>query len=161
VKAVAHWRAPSVEHKEPYPDPDEVVSFLAFHEHGLGYPVHPFLLGLLNEWEVELHNLNPNGVLHIAGFVMLRKGFVEIDPHADLFQTFFLYRSLKVKGDPLPVPVRGFGCRRGPSRWGITRRTPPRIRTGGDMRSCSTSGTRQHSWTWGPPTQRKGRVALL
>jgi hypothetical protein len=40
------------------PEPSEIVSFLAFHERALGYPAHPFLLGLLNEWEVELQHLN-------------------------------------------------------------------------------------------------------
>jgi hypothetical protein len=67
------------------PEPSEIVSFLAFHERALGYPAHPFLLGLLNEWEVELQHLNQNGVLHIAGFVTLYEGFVGIDPHANLF----------------------------------------------------------------------------
>jgi hypothetical protein len=97
VKVVEHWRVPLVEHEEPYPDPDEIMSFLVFHECGLGYPAHPFLLGLLNEWEVELQHLNPNGVLHIAGFFMLCEGFLG-----------FLDQSLKVKRDPLPAPVRGF-----------------------------------------------------
>ena len=49
------------------PWPSEVVSFLAFHERGLGYPAHWFLHGFLNEWCLELHHLNPMGVLHIVG----------------------------------------------------------------------------------------------
>ena len=36
---VAHWRAPGRE-DFPQPRPGEVVSFLAFHERGLGYPEH-------------------------------------------------------------------------------------------------------------------------
>ena len=36
------------------PRADEVVSFLAFHKRGLGYPAHWFLHGLLNEWGLEL-----------------------------------------------------------------------------------------------------------
>jgi hypothetical protein len=64
-----------VEHEEPHHEPDEVVSFLTFHVRGLGYPAHSFLLSLLNEWEVELQHLNPNGVLHIAGFVTVYEGF--------------------------------------------------------------------------------------
>ena len=66
-KEVAHWRAPG---REDFPQPwlGEVVSFLAFHEHGLGYPAHWFLRGILNEWGLELQHLNPMGVLHIAGF---------------------------------------------------------------------------------------------
>ena len=46
-----------------------MVSFLTFHERGLGYPAHWFLRGLLNEWGLELQHLNPAGVLHIAGFI--------------------------------------------------------------------------------------------
>ena len=38
-KEVAHWRASGRE-EFPQPLPDEVVSFLTFHEHGLGYPAH-------------------------------------------------------------------------------------------------------------------------
>ncbi|RLN19608.1 putative retrotransposon protein [Panicum miliaceum] len=88
-KAVVHWRAPLAEHEEPQPEADQIVSFLAFHERGLGYPGHLFLRGVLNKWEVEPQHLNPNGVLHIAGFVTLCEGFLRIDPHANLFRAFF------------------------------------------------------------------------
>jgi hypothetical protein len=108
----AHWRAPSVEHEETHPDPSEIMSFLMFHEHGLRHLAHLFLLGLLNEWGVKLQHLNPNGVLHIAGFVMLYEGFLEIDPHANLFQAFFHGRGLTVKGNPLHAPVGGFGLQK-------------------------------------------------
>jgi len=43
-KEVAHRRAPA-EEDFPRPWDSEVVSFLAFHEHGLGYPEHWFLRG--------------------------------------------------------------------------------------------------------------------
>ena len=39
-KEVAHWRAPVSGEVVPHPRADKVVSLLAFHEHGLGYPVH-------------------------------------------------------------------------------------------------------------------------
>ena len=52
-KEVAHWRAPTGE-DFPQPRSSEVVSFLAFHERGLGYPAHWFLHGLLNEWGLEM-----------------------------------------------------------------------------------------------------------
>ena len=54
---VAHWRVPGKEEEFPQPRPDEVVSFLTFHERGLGYPVHWFLRGLLNEWGLELQGV--------------------------------------------------------------------------------------------------------
>ena len=53
-KEVAHWRAPAPGEAVPRPRADEVVSFLSFHERGLGYPAHWFLRELLNEWGLEL-----------------------------------------------------------------------------------------------------------
>ena len=38
-KEVVHWRVPRRE-EFLQPWPDEVVSFLTFHERGLGYPMH-------------------------------------------------------------------------------------------------------------------------
>ena len=48
-KEVAHWRAPTSREAISRLRSDEVVSFLAFHERGLGYPAQWFLRGLLNE----------------------------------------------------------------------------------------------------------------
>ena len=63
-----------------------MVSFLTFHERGLGYPAHWFLHGLLNEWGLELQHLNPMGVLHIAGFVTVYEAFLGMEPHAGFFR---------------------------------------------------------------------------
>ena len=84
LKEVAHWRAPR---REDFLQPwaSEGVSFLAFHERGLGYPAHWFLRGLLNEWGLELQHLNLTGVLHIAGFVIVCEAFLGMEPHAGLF----------------------------------------------------------------------------
>ena len=81
-KEVAHWRVPG---REEFPQPQlgEVVSFLTFHEQGLGYPAHWFLCGLLNEWGLELQHLNPMGVLHITSFVTVCEAFLGMEPHAD------------------------------------------------------------------------------
>ena len=62
-----------------------MVSFLAFHERGLGYPTHWFLHGLLNEWGLELQYLNPTGVLHVAGFITVCEAFLGMEPHVDHF----------------------------------------------------------------------------
>ena len=53
-KEVAHWRAPAPREVVLQPRANEVLTFLAFHERGLGYPAHWFLRGLLNEWGLEL-----------------------------------------------------------------------------------------------------------
>ena len=82
---MAHWRAPG---REDFPQPraGEVVSFLAFHERGLGYPAHWFLRGLLNEWGLELQHLNQTRVLHIVGFVTVCEAFLGMEPHMDFFR---------------------------------------------------------------------------
>ena len=90
---VVHWRVPKKE-EFPQPRPDEVVSFLTFHERGLGYPAHWFLRGLLNEWGLELQHLNPTGVLHIASFVTVYEAFLGMEPHVDLFWLFFSGRAM-------------------------------------------------------------------
>jgi len=92
-KEVAYWRALG---REDFPQPwaDEVVSFLAFHERGLGYPAHWFLRGLLNDWGLELQHLNSTGVLHIASFVTVCEAFLGMEPHVDFFRRMFSGRTL-------------------------------------------------------------------
>ena len=38
------------------------VSFVSFHERGLGVPVDRFMRALLHYYGVELHNFNPNSI---------------------------------------------------------------------------------------------------
>ena len=88
-KEVAHWRSPAPGEALPRPQSDEVVSFLDFHERGLGYPAHWFLRGLLNEWGLELQHLHLTGVLHVTGFVTVCEAFLRMEPHMDLFWWIF------------------------------------------------------------------------
>ena len=39
-----------------------IVSFVSFHERGLGLPVDRFMRALLHYYGVELHNFNPNSI---------------------------------------------------------------------------------------------------
>jgi hypothetical protein len=57
------------------------VMFLAFVLCGLSFPLHDFLHGLLFVYGIQLHDLNPNTILHIACFIMLCKCFLGIKPH--------------------------------------------------------------------------------
>jgi hypothetical protein len=61
-----------------------VVSFVAFYERGFSVPSHRFLRSLLHHYHLELHNLTPSGILHIATFVTLCEAYMGIDPHFDL-----------------------------------------------------------------------------
>jgi hypothetical protein len=64
--------------------------FLAFLLRGLSLPAHEFLRGLLFVYGVQLHQLTPNSILHIAYFITLCESFLGIDPHWVLWK--FLFR---------------------------------------------------------------------
>ena len=85
-----------------------MVSFLAFHERGLGYLTHWLLCGLFNKWGLELQHLNPMGVLHIVGFITICEAFLGMEPHADFFRQLFSGRALPVGNPPEVTPVGGF-----------------------------------------------------
>ena len=55
------WIAPGGELK-PRPCDGYVVSFVVFHERGLGLPVDRFMQALPHYYGVELHNFNPNSI---------------------------------------------------------------------------------------------------
>jgi hypothetical protein len=52
-----------------------VVTFVALYERGFGAPSHQFLRSLLSHYCLELHNLTPSRVLHIAAFVTLCEAY--------------------------------------------------------------------------------------
>jgi hypothetical protein len=72
----------------PKPRDSFWVMFLAFLLRGLSLPAHEFLHGLLFVYGVQLNQLTPNSILHIAYFITLCESFLGIDPH------FLLWRSL-------------------------------------------------------------------
>jgi hypothetical protein len=71
---------PSTE-RIPKPPSGYWVMFLAFLLYGLSLPVHEFLRGLLFVYGVQLHQLTPNSILHIACFITLCESFLGIEPH--------------------------------------------------------------------------------
>jgi hypothetical protein len=56
------WRVPPSDHREPVPPDFYMVSFVAFHERGLGVPPSHFMQALLHYYKVELHHLAPNSI---------------------------------------------------------------------------------------------------
>jgi hypothetical protein len=65
----------------PKPPSDYRVMFLAFLLRGLSLPAHEFLRGLLFVYGVQLHQLTPNSILHIACFITLCESFLGDEPH--------------------------------------------------------------------------------
>ena len=73
----------------PAPAPDERVCFQAFFPRGFALPLHPFVRGLLYSYRLQLHDLTPNGILHIACFITLCEAFLGIYPHWGLWRRLF------------------------------------------------------------------------
>jgi hypothetical protein len=76
----------------PKPPSGHRVMFLAFLLRGLSLPAHEFLRGLLFVYGVQLHQLTPNSILHIACFITLCESFLVIDPHWILWKFLFRLR---------------------------------------------------------------------
>jgi hypothetical protein len=72
----------------PKPPSGYRVMFLAFLLRGISLPAHEFLHGLLFVYGVQLHQLTPNSILHIAYFITLCESFLGIDPHWILWKFF-------------------------------------------------------------------------
>ena len=73
----------------PNPSQGERVCLVPYLMRGLGFPVHPFLRGLLEFYGLQLHNLTPASILHIAGFVALCELFLGVEAHFALWKRLF------------------------------------------------------------------------
>jgi hypothetical protein len=82
---------PSTE-RIPKPKSGFRVMFFAFLLRSLSLPAHEFLHGLLFVYGVQLHQLTPNYILHIACFITLCELFLGIDPHFLLWRSIFRLR---------------------------------------------------------------------
>jgi hypothetical protein len=82
---------PSTE-RIPKPPNGYRVMFLAFLLRGFSLPAHEFLRGLLFVYGVQLHQLTPNSLLHIACFVTLCESFLGIEPNFTLWRSIFRLR---------------------------------------------------------------------
>lgn len=70
----------------PNPSKKERVCFVSFLLRVIGFPIHPVLRGLLEYYGLQLHNLTPDSILHIAGFVALCELFLGCEAHFELWQ---------------------------------------------------------------------------
>jgi hypothetical protein len=93
----------------PAPVERYVVSFMAFYERGFGVPSHRFLYSLLQHYCLELHNLTPLGILHIAAFVTLCEAYMGIDPYFDQWNYFFCVRRPQDPNAGLTISGGGRG----------------------------------------------------
>ena len=67
---IAH-RLPAAGHIVPTPEPHERVVFLHHFLRGLGFPLHPFVRGLMFYYGLDFHDLSPNFILNISAFIVV------------------------------------------------------------------------------------------
>jgi hypothetical protein len=102
-KEVDMWRATA---GDPYPmekNPDEIPMFTRFVERGLALPASDFFKSLLNYYDIEYVNLNPNGIFHVSVFIQFCEAFLGIKPHWVLFRKFFRVKPQPSSNDPRVV----------------------------------------------------------
>ena len=81
---IAH-RLPNKGQVTPTLEPHERVVFLAHFIRGLGFPLHPFVLGLMFYYGLDFHDLTPNFILNISAFIIVCEAFLRIRPHFGLW----------------------------------------------------------------------------
>ena len=97
VADIAH-RLPDEGQVIPTPGPYERVVFLAHFVHGLGFPLHPFVRGLMFYYGLDFHDLAPNFVLNISAFIVVCEAFLRIKPHFGFWLQIFCVKPKIVSG---------------------------------------------------------------
>ena len=94
---IAHW-LPEEGQLIPTPRPHERVVFLPHFLRGLGFPLHPFVRGLMFYYGLDFHDLAPNFILNISAFIVVCEAFLCIQPHFGLWLKTFNVKPKVVKG---------------------------------------------------------------
>ena len=82
----------------PTPKPQERVVFLSHFVRGLGFPLHPFVRGLMFYYRLDFHDLAPNFILNISAFIVVCEAFLRITPHFGLWLKTFNVKPKVVRG---------------------------------------------------------------
>jgi hypothetical protein len=107
-------REKEVDMWDPYPmekNPDEIPMFTRFTERGLSLPTSDFFKGLLEYYDIEYLNLNPNGIFHTSVFVHFCEAFLGIKPHWVVFRKFFRVNLQPSANNPRVVGGAGIQIR--------------------------------------------------
>jgi hypothetical protein len=77
----------------------------------LSLPASDFFKGLLEYYDIEYLNLNPNGIFHTSVFVHFCEAFLGIKPHWVLFRKFFRVKPQPSANNPRVVGGAGIQMR--------------------------------------------------
>ena len=83
-------RAPSPKEVLPEPRANERVCFAEFLPGGLSFPLHDFVRGLMYAYGVQIHDFTPNGIMHIACFMVLCECFLGFSPSWAIWKSNFM-----------------------------------------------------------------------
>jgi hypothetical protein len=89
-----------------------IVMFAAFLHRGLSLPAHGFLRCLLFTYGIQLWQLTPNSILHLAIFITICESFHGIDPHWVLWKKIFFVKRHCGNNGPYVVGGVGFVVRK-------------------------------------------------
>ena len=91
-------RLPSKGQVLPTLEPSERVVFLPHFLRGLGFPLHPFVRGLMYYYGLDFHDLSPNSFLNITTFTVICEAFLRVSPHFSLWLKVFNVKPKVVDG---------------------------------------------------------------
>jgi hypothetical protein len=91
----------------PNPPSGFTVIFLSFLYRGLSPPAHKFLHHLLRVYEIQLWQLTPNSILHLAIFITLCEAFLGIEPHFSLWKKIFFVKRYNCSGGTFVIEELG------------------------------------------------------
>ena len=95
---IAHW-LPDAGQLIPTRRPHERVVFLPHFLRGLGFPLHPFVWGLMFYYGLDFHDLAPNFILNISAFIVDCEAFLRVPPHFGLWLKVFNVKPKVVEGN--------------------------------------------------------------
>lgn len=73
----------------PTENNQEIPLFISFCERGVGLPISSFFKEFLAFYDLQLHHLNPNGILYVSVFVHACEAFLGIEPNLPLFRSLY------------------------------------------------------------------------
>jgi hypothetical protein len=82
-------RVPNPNQWVPAPNQGERVVFVPHLVRGLGFPLHPFVRGIMFYYGLDFHHMAPNSILHLASFITVCEAFLRIEPHFGLWLRIF------------------------------------------------------------------------
>jgi hypothetical protein len=84
----------------PRPRGEERVMFFDHMTHGLSFPLHPFVRGLLYSNGLQFHDFAPNNIMQITCFVLVCECFLGIHPHWGMWKKCASSRGTAVGASP-------------------------------------------------------------